>query len=220
MSAAPPGAPADALEAGRRLFTRAWAFAAAAARAEQLPPPDGVEAAFAGRSNVGKSSLVNALTGRKALARASNAPGRTRQIIFFALEDSALRLVDLPGYGYARAAKREIAAWTGLVDAYLRGRPNLRRALLLIDARRGAGPPDLRVMDALDRAAVAYQAVLTKADKLAPPALAGRVRETETLLRARTAAHPAVLATSARDGAGIPALRAALAALAAAAPAA
>lgn len=212
MSAAPP----DAVEAGRKLFARACAFAAAAARVEQLPPPDGVEAAFAGRSNVGKSTLVNALAGRRALARASGAPGRTRQIVFFTLAGSALRLVDLPGYGYARAAKRDIAAWTGLVDAYLRGRPNLRRALLLIDARRGAMPPDIRVMDMLDRAAVAYQAVLTKADKLTPPALAARMRETETLLRKRTAAHPAVLAVSARDGAGIPALRAELAALAAA----
>ena len=202
-------------EAGRLLFARECAFVAGAARIDQLPGADAPEVAFAGRSNVGKSSLINALAGRAALARTSNTPGRTRQINFFALAGDRLRLVDLPGYGYARAAKSEIAAWTGLVDAYLRGRPNLRRAALLVDARRGLMPPDRRVMAALDRAAVAYQLVLTKADALTAAQLERRAAEAGAAAREHAAAHPAIVATSARRGAGIAALRAELAALAA-----
>ena len=202
-------------EAGRLLFARECAFVAGAARIDQLPGADAPEVAFAGRSNVGKSSLINALAGRAALARTSNTPGRTRQINFFALAGDRLRLVDLPGYGYARAAKSEIAAWTGLVDAYLRGRPNLRRAALLVDARRGLMPPDLRVMAALDRAAVVYQLVLTKADALTAAQLERRAADVGAAAREHAAAHPAVVATSARRGAGIAALRAELAALAA-----
>ena len=202
-------------EAGRLLFARECAFVAGAARVDQLPGADAPEVAFAGRSNVGKSSLINALAGRAALARTSNTPGRTRQINFFALAGDRLRLVDLPGYGYARAAKSEIAAWTGLVDAYLRGRPNLRRAALLVDARRGLMPPDRRVMAALDRAAVVYQLVLTKADALTAAQLERRAAEAGAAAREHAAAHPAVVATSARRGAGIAALRAELAALAA-----
>ncbi len=202
-------------EAGRLLFARECAFVAGAARIDQLPGADAPEVAFAGRSNVGKSSLINALAGRAALARTSNTPGRTRQINFFALAGDRLRLVDLPGYGYARAAKSEIAAWTGLVDAYLRGRTNLRRTALLVDARRGLMPPDRRVMAALDRAAVAYQLVLTKADALTAAQLERRAAEAGAAAREHAAAHPAVVATSARRGAGIAALRAELAALAA-----
>ena len=202
-------------EAGRLLFARECAFVAGAARIDQLPGADAPEVAFAGRSNVGKSSLINALAGRAALARTSNTPGRTRQINFFALAGDRLRLVDLPGYGYARAAKSEIAAWTGLVDAYLRGRPNLRRAALLVDARRGLMPPDRRVMAALDRAAVVYQLVLTKADALTAAQLERRAAEAGAAAREHAAAYPAVVATSARRGTGIAALRAELAALAA-----
>ena len=202
-------------EAGRLLFARECAFVAGAARIDQLPGADAPEVAFAGRSNVGKSSLINALAGRAALARTSNTPGRTRQINFFALAGDRLRLVDLPGYGYARAAKSEIAAWTGLVDAYLRGRPNLRRAALLVDARRGLMPPDRRIMAALDRAAVVYQLVLTKADALTAAQLERRAAEAGAAAREHAAAHPAVVATSARRGAGIAALRAELAAFAA-----
>lgn len=213
MAAAAPE-PA-ALEAGRRLFAQACGFVAGAASADGLPPPDGMEIAFAGRSNVGKSSLINALTGRGRLARTSNTPGRTRQINFFTLGTGGVRLVDLPGYGYARAGRTEIAAWTGLVDAYLRGRPNLRRAVLLIDARHGAKPPDRRVMAMLDRAAVAWQPVLTKTDKTSAEALERRVREMEALCGRHPAACPALVATSARRGDGIAALRAELAALAA-----
>lgn len=202
-------------EAGRRLFARECAFVAGAARIDQLPEADAPEVAFAGRSNVGKSSLINALAGRAALARTSNTPGRTRQINFFSLAGDRLRLVDLPGYGYARAAKSEIAAWTGLVDAYLRGRPNLRRAALLVDARRGLMPPDRRVMAALDRAAVVYQLVLTKADALTAAQLERRAEEAGAAAREHAAAYPAVIATSARRGAGVAALRTELAALAA-----
>ena len=205
----------DALEAGRYLFAQPCEFVAAAARLDGLPPPDGLEIAFAGRSNVGKSSLVNALTGRRNLARTSNTPGRTRQINFFSLAGGRLTLVDLPGYGYARAAKREIAAWTGLVDAYLRGRPNLRRAVLLADARHGARPSDLQAMAMLDGAAVSWQLALTKTDKLSVEALDLRLRDSRALLRSRPAAYPAVAVTSARRGGGVAELRAGLAALAA-----
>lgn len=205
----------EALEAGRYLFAQPCEFVAAAARLDGLPPPDGVEIAFAGRSNVGKSSLVNALTGRRNLARTSNTPGRTRQINFFSLAGGRLTLVDLPGYGYARAAKREIAAWTGLVDAYLRGRPNLRRAVLLVDSRHGARPPDLRAMAMLDGAAVSWQLALTKTDKLSVEALDRRLCDCRALLRSRPAAYPAVAVTSARRGGGVAELRAGLAALAA-----
>jgi len=204
---------AEALEAGRHMFARNCAFTGAAAHVDQLPQAKGIEVAFAGRSNVGKSSLINALTGRNALARTSNTPGRTRQINFFALDNSHLRLVDLPGYGYARAAKTEIAAWTGLVDAYLRGRPNLRRTMLLIDSRHGVKPSDTKVMVRLDHAAGPYQLVLTKADKMHGAALTRRRGALEEILQKHPAAYPAIITTSARDGAGIADLRAALAAL-------
>jgi GTP-binding protein len=215
---------AEAIEAGRHLFAQNCAFLGAAVEAERLPetaqpgsPQLGTplpEIAFAGRSNVGKSSLVNALTGRKTLARTSHTPGRTRQLNFFDL-GGRLILVDLPGYGYARASKTDIAQWSALARQYLRGRPELRRVCLLIDARHGTKDSDREIMAELDKAAVSYQAVLTKADKVKPPALA-KVRATlEAELARHPAAHPQIAVTSARAGTGVAELRAALAALAA-----
>lgn len=211
--AANPAAPAPDLEAGRLLFAAPCIFVHAAQRLDQLPPPSLPEVAFAGRSNVGKSSLLNALTGRRALARVSVTPGRTRQLNFFEL-GGRLTLVDMPGYGYAQAGKALLADWQGLMFAYLRGRPGLRRVLLLLDARIELKASDEAVMDLLDRAAVTFQLVLTKADALKPPALARKLAETERLARAHAAAHPEVIATSSETGAGIAELRAALAGLA------
>jgi len=202
----------DEIEAGRRLFAGEWRFVAAAGSPASLPPMRGVEIAFAGRSNVGKSSLINALTGRKSLARISRTPGRTQELIFFA-GVGALRIVDMPGYGYAAAAKSKIAAWTELIHAYLRGRANLARVYVLVDARHGLKPTDAPVLDALGQVAVSHQIVLTKADELKPPELAARIAEVEAALAKRPAAFPGVLATSARDGTGIEQLRAAIARL-------
>ena len=178
-----------------------------------LPETELPEIAFAGRSNVGKSSVINALTGQTALARTSNTPGRTQQVNFFELEQR-LMLVDLPGYGYAKAPKGVVKAWTGLAEAYLKGRPGLRRAALLIDARRGFMASDAAVMKALDEAAVSFVVVLTKADKLKPAALARVLSKCESALKAHVAAYPVALATSARNGHGIAELRAHLGALA------
>jgi GTP-binding protein len=202
------------LEAGRVLFAGACHFVQAAQALDHLPAPAGPEVAFAGRSNVGKSSLLNALTGRHALARVSAAPGRTRQLNFFDLA-GRLTLVDMPGYGYARAPQDVKADWQGLMFDFLRGRPTLRRVMLLLDARIEIKPADTAVLDLLDRAAVAYQLVLTKIDAVKPPALARKRDEAERLARAHPAAHPDVLPTSSESGEGIPELRAALAALAA-----
>jgi GTP-binding protein len=204
---------AERIEAGRRLFGLECRFIHAAQTLAQLPPTGAVELAFAGRSNVGKSSLVNALTGRRALARISAQPGRTRQLNFFALGE-ALILVDMPGYGYAEAAKSVKEDWQGLMFAYLRGRTTLRRVVLLVDARVEIKPADLAAMDLLDRAAVTYQLVLTKADALDAAALERKTAEVAALARAHPAAHMEVFVTSARSGAGIAELRAELAALA------
>ena len=198
--------------AGRRLFAAPWEFAAAAGTIERLPPAQGLEIAFAGRSNVGKSSLINALTGRKALARTSHTPGRTQELIFFAGPPD-LRLVDMPGYGYAQAPKAKVKAWTALIHAYLAGRANLARVYVLIDARHGLKAADQSVLGTLDEAAVSYQVVLTKADAIKPGALGSRIAETAAALARRPAAFPEVLATSARQDAGIPELRAAVARL-------
>jgi len=200
------------IEAGRRLFAGDWQFAAAAAAPASLPPMRGVEIAFAGRSNVGKSSLINALIGRKNLARISRTPGRTQQLVFFTGGES-LSVVDMPGYGYAAAAKSKIAAWTALIDAFLRGRSNLARVYVLVDARHGLKSADDPALDALGQAAVSHQIVLTKCDELRPSELERRVTEVEAALAKRPAAFPTVLTTSSRDGTGIPELRAAVARL-------
>ncbi|MFP6757644.1 MAG: ribosome biogenesis GTP-binding protein YihA/YsxC [Alphaproteobacteria bacterium] len=204
---------AAALEAGRLLFAQSCDFVSGANSLQGLPPDGLTEVAFAGRSNVGKSSLVNCLTGRNTLARTSNTPGRTRQVNFFNLGDR-LMLVDLPGYGYARAPKSDIAAWTALIEAYLRGRPSLRRTCLLIDGRHGLKDSDKTLMAMLDEAAVVYQIVLTKCDKLTDTALAKRREEIHNALAAHAAAYPEIVATSARAGTGVDNLRAGLAALA------
>jgi GTP-binding protein len=201
------------IEAGRLLFARPCAFFHAAQKTEQLPPPGLPEIAFCGRSNVGKSSLINALTGQKALARVSQTPGRTRQLNFFDLA-GRLVLVDLPGYGYAKASKDMQRDWQGVMFDYLRGRPNLMRVMLLLDARIETKSADRAAMALLDAAAVAFQIVLTKADDVGPQKLAARLAEAEALARGHTAAHPLVLVTSSATGLGIPELRAEIAAFA------
>lgn len=203
----------DLVEAGRLLFAREIVFERGVASLEHLPDADLPEVAFAGRSNVGKSSLINALAGRKALARASVEPGRTRELNFFRVADH-LRLVDLPGYGYAKAPKTAIARWTALMRDYLRGRPSLKRVFLLVDARHGVKPNDDEIMAALDAAAVVYQVVLTKIDKLKAGEAPRVIADTQARLAKRPAAHPVVIATSAERGSGIPELRAEIATLA------
>ena len=200
------------IEAGRRLFARDWQFVYAAGSQAVLPAMRGVEIAFAGRSNVGKSSLINALTGRKALARTSNTPGRTRELLFFAANTS-LTLVDMPGYGYAAAPKDKIKAWTALIHHYLQGRANLARVYVLIDARHGLKSADAPALKTLGEAAVSHQIDLTKADAVKPDALADCIDTIRAALARRPAAFPEILATSARRGAGIPELRAAIARL-------
>src|ERR1700732_1606940 len=200
------------MAAGRRLFAGEWRFAGAAASMGSLPPMHGIEVAFAGRSNVGKSSLINALTGRRALARISHTPGRTQELIFFT-GPAALTLVDMPGYGYAAAAKSKVKAWTALIHDFLRGRANLARVYLLIDARHGLKTADEDVLKTLDEAAVSYQLVFTKADQVDEAARAELLGRTSTAMAQRPAAHPEFQVTSAHTGAGIPELRAAIARL-------
>jgi GTP-binding protein len=208
-------APMDpaAIEAGRKLFARESRFATAATDVAHLPAASLPEIAFAGRSNVGKSSLINALTGRKALARTSRTPGRTQQLNFFDL-GGRLMLVDLPGYGFAQAPKAAVVAWTQLIDGYLRGRSVLKRTLLLIDARIGLKDSDRQAMEVFDGSAVPYQIVLTKIDKLKPADLDAVRRSVAEEASRHVAAHPDMMAASAQTGAGVPELRAVLAGLA------
>jgi GTP-binding protein len=200
------------IDNGRRLFGSEWKFLSAAGSVASLPRPGGLEIAFAGRSNVGKSSLINALTGRRALARTSNTPGRTQELIFFGGPDR-LVLVDLPGYGYAAAAKSKVAAWTRLIHDYLHGRSALARVYLLVDARHGLKTVDEAILDTLGQAAVSHEIVLTKCDQMSEVELAERSEAVKAAMRNRPAAFPDLIATSARTGAGIPALRAAIARL-------
>jgi GTP-binding protein len=214
-SLAEPEALEDAalMEAGRQLFAQECAFIAGVGELGQLPPAALPEVAFAGRSNVGKSSLINALTGRNQLARISRTPGRTQQINMFDL-GGRLMLVDLPGYGFAQAPKANVDAWQRLIRSYLRGRAGLMRTCLLIDARHGPKPVDLEFMAMLGDVAVAYQVVLTKVDLVRPGALADLSDSLRADLARKPGAHPEIIATSAREGTGIERLRAALAALA------
>lgn len=207
----------DFVEVGRKLFARECAFMWAAAAASQLPPSGTPEIAFAGRSNVGKSSLLNALTSRKSLARTSHTPGRTRELNFFALggpaESAKLRLVDMPGYGYAAVSREKTASWTRLIEDFLRGRAALLRVFLLIDGRLGAKPADVEMLDLLDRSAVSYQIVLTKLDEVKASEREGRLAAAHALIAERPASFPEVVLASSHSGEGIGDLRAAIARL-------
>jgi len=205
---------AKLIEQGRKLFAGDFRFFWSSPSIETLPPMAGVEVAFVGRSNVGKSSLINALTGRNALARTSNTPGRTQELIFFeGPENAGFRLVDMPGYGYASAPKSRVASWTALIHQYLQGRSNLARVYVLIDSRHGLKEVDHEVLKTLDRSAVSYQVVLTKIDQIKPAELEARISETRDALSRHPAAFPEVVATSSQTGAGMPELRAAMARL-------
>lgn len=198
---------AEAIENGRRLFARSVTFMKSVVDLQGLPPSDLPEVCFAGRSNVGKSSLINALTNQNGLARASNTPGRTRELNYFNVDDR-MRLVDLPGYGYARASKTDIARWTKLTREFLAGRAALRRVFLLIDSRHGLKPGDLDIMSMLDETAVIYQIVLTKADKIKVGELAKVTNKTQAAIAKRPAAHPEIIATSSTKKTGLDMLRA------------
>ncbi len=199
------------IEQGRKLFAGDWQFFWASPSIETLPEMAGIEVAFAGRSNVGKSSLINALTGRNNLARTSHTPGRTQELIFFEGPDRAgLRLVDMPGYGYASAPKSKVASWTELIHKFLLGRTSLARVYVLIDARHGFKDADLEVLKTLDKSAVSYQIVLTKADQVKTAELQAQIEATSAALSKHPAAFPELLATSSRSGAGIAELRAAI----------
>lgn len=202
----------DQIDAGRRLFGGPSRFLLGVAKLEQLPPSKGVEIAFAGRSNVGKSSLINALTGVNGLARASNTPGRTRELNFFDVNER-LTLIDMPGYGYAKAPKHEVKAWQSVLRGYLRGRPGLTRAFVLIDSRHGILKADEEMFTLLDEAAVTYQVVITKTDKIKPAELAKVMETVSAAIRKHPAAFPDIHATSSEKALGIPELRSEIAGL-------
>lgn len=202
----------EEMDTGRRLFVGDWQFVAASGSLAALPPARGTEIAFAGRSNVGKSSLINAVTGRKSLARTSNTPGRTQELIFFT-RGEGLTLVDMPGYGHAAASKTKISAWTELIHAYLLGRANLARVYVLVDARHGLKDTDDAILATLGQTAVSHQIVLTKCEAVKPAELAARIEDTEAALAKRPAAFPGVLVTSSHEATGVDQFRAAVARL-------
>jgi GTP-binding protein len=205
--------PEEDVEDGEALFAKAWTFVLGAPTLEVLPPADRPEIAFAGRSNVGKSSLLNALMNHHGLARTSNTPGRTQELNFFRTADARLYLVDMPGYGFAEAPKANVDAWNKLLRAYLAGRPTLARVFLMIDSRHGIKAPDREIMSMLNTAAVTFQVVLTKADKIKPTALDDLVDKTRQALAKEPAAFPEVLATSSEKKTGITELRGTIAGL-------
>lgn len=211
-----PEISAEDVAAGDALFAKDWRFVLGAPTLDALPPADRPEIAFAGRSNVGKSSLLNALMNQHGLARTSNTPGRTQELNFFRTSEALLYLVDMPGYGFAEAPKASVDAWNKLLRAYLAGRPTLVRVFLMIDSRHGLKAPDREIMAMLNAAAVTYQVVLTKADKIKPTALADLIARTEATLKTEPAAFPQVLATSSEKKSGIAELRGTIAGLLAA----
>ncbi|MGQ4275215.1 ribosome biogenesis GTP-binding protein YihA/YsxC [Terrihabitans sp. B22-R8] len=224
MSETPPpnatpqdDAPDAFAEPGRLMFAGECTFIKGAVKLDQVPESAGVEIAFAGRSNVGKSSLVNALTGRKTLAKVSNTPGRTQELNFFHIGDR-LTLVDMPGYGFAAAPEDKVHAWTRLIRIYLRSRPQLGRVYVLIDSRHGIKNTDVPILDMLDTSAVSYQVVLTKVDQLKPAQLEARKDEVRAALARRPASYPEIIATSSREGEGLAELKAAIARLVAERP--
>lgn len=204
---------AEDIEAGRKLFTQAWEFVRGSPDLDHLPPDDRPEIAFAGRSNVGKSTLINALVGQRQLARASNTPGRTQELNFFSapISQARLYLVDMPGYGFAEAPKAKVEAWNAVLRGYLAGRRTLLRVFVLIDARHGIKSTDEEILGLLDSAAVSYQGVLTKADKVSRAELDKVIAKTTATLGKHAAAYPDIITTSAEKGEGIEVLRATIA---------